>query len=329
MGEIVVSIVIPTWNSRERVVQCLEAIYEAGKEVSCEVILVVNGSQDGTQAAVHNWFPLVILIDIAYNAGFAKAVNRGIQKAKGRYILLLNDDTIVVPGAVEKMVGYLDEHPDVGSVGPQLINKDGSKQHCIHNFPSLLTEILPVALLQKLFPRLYPNKRIHYNGPVDVPAVLGACMMMRRDAIEAVGMLDEGYFAYLEETEWQLHLRDAGFRSVHIPSVKIYHMQGASSKKRMPGPSRVEYYRSLYRFYEKRYGATICRMIVFLKSIKLILTLMSLCLQCAGTLLRKERPKNRLKSYAYLFTWHLKGRPPKMGLSGNEAVCNPVHRLEN
>ncbi len=319
MDEIMVSIVIPTWNSKKLVVQCLESIVEATKGVSFEVILVVNGSQDGTQVTVQNRFPHVILIENRYNLGFTRAVNMGMQRAKGKYILLLNDDTIVVPGALEEMVRYLDAQPDVGSVGVQLINTDGSKQHCIHNFPSPLTEIFPVALLEKLFPRFYPNKRIHYDAPVDVPAVLGACMMIRRDAIETVGMLDEGYFAYLEETDWQMRFRDAGFRVVHLPNVKIYHMQGASSKKRMPGPSRVEYYRSLYRFYGKHYGTTICRVILVLKWFRLIGTLVSLSLLCAATGLRKERPKNRLKSYAYLFTWHLKGRPAHMGLSRSES----------
>ena len=322
MDEIMVSIVIPTWNSKELVVQCLESIYEATKEVSFEVILVVNGSQDGTQVTVQKRFPQVILIENRYNLGFTRAVNMGMERAKGKYVLLLNDDTIVVPGALEKMVRYLDEQPDVGTVGVQLINTDGSKQHCIHNFPSLLTEIFPVALLEKLFPRFYPNKRIHYDDPVDVPAVLGACMMIRRDVIETVGMLDEGYFAYLEETDWQMQFRNAGFRVVHLPSVKIYHMQGASSKKRMPGPSRVEYYRSLYRFYGKQYGTTICRMILVLKWCRMIGTLISLSLLCAGTGLRKERPKNRLKSYAYLFMWHMKGRPAHMGLSRSESCSD-------
>ena len=310
-----VSIVIPTWNSKELVVQCLESIVEATKEVSFEVILVVNGSQDGTQVTVQDRFPRVMLIDNRHNVGFTKAVNMGIRRARGKHVLLLNDDTILLPGTLEKMARYLDEHPDVGLVGPQLINKDGSKQHCIHNFPSLLTEIFPVALLEKLFPHLYPNKRIHYDAPVDVPAVLGACMMIRREAIETVGMLDEGYFAYLEETDWQLQLRDAGLRRVHIPSIKVYHMQGASSRKRTPGPSRVEYYRSLYRFYGKRYGPTTCRLILALKWFKLTGTLISLSLLCAVTGLRKERPKTRLKGYAYLFKWHLKGRPAHMGLS--------------
>jgi GT2 family glycosyltransferase len=279
------------------------------------MILVVNGSEDGTQEIVRDMFPQVMLIDNKENLGFSKGNNMGIQRANGKYILLLNDDTIMLPGALEKMMSYLDGHHDVGSVGPQLINRDGSKQNCIHNFPSILTEIIPISLLQRLFPRSYPNKRIHYDRPVDVPAVLGACMMVRREAIEKVGLLDEGFFCYLEETDWHLRLKNAGYRIVHIPYIEIYHMQGASSKKRLPGPSRVEYNRSLYRFYRKQYGTNVYRIIFVMKWFKLIVTVISLFFLCMITCLRKERPKNRLKSYAYLLAWHFRGRPSHMGLS--------------
>ena len=129
MDETSVSVVIPTWNSKELVVQCLESIFAATTDLSLEVILVVNGSQDGTQVTVQNRFPQVRLIDNRYNLGFTRATNMGIQRAKGRHILLLNDDTIVVRGALEEMVRYLDEHLDVGAIGPQLIGKDGAKQH--------------------------------------------------------------------------------------------------------------------------------------------------------------------------------------------------------
>ncbi|MFC1888276.1 glycosyltransferase family 2 protein [Thermodesulfobacteriota bacterium] len=318
MGEIELSIVIPTWDSKDQVVGCLQSIYKCVQGISFEVLLVVNGSRDGTQEVVKDTFPNVILIDNGKNLGFTKGTNLGIRRSRGKYVLLLNDDTVVLPGALEEMMTYLEEHHDVGSVGPQLINRDGSKQNCIHNFPSVQTEIVPLFLMQILYPRQYPNKRVHYDKPMDVPSILGACMMIKRETIEKVGLLDEGFFSYMEETDWHLRALHMGYRTVHIPYIQVYHLLGASSKKRFPGPSRVEYYRSLYRFYWKRYGTNVYRIILFIKLFKLMVNVSSLFLVCMVTLFRKEGPRSRLRSYAYLLAWHFRGCPAHMGLSGDQ-----------
>jgi len=309
-----VSIIIATWNAKDLVIENLRSIFENVKGLSLEVILVVNGSKDGTQGLVREIFPQVVLIDNEENLGFTKANNIGIRLAAGKHLLLLNDDTVVLPGSVEEMAAYLNAHEDTAVVGPQLLNRDGSKQNCIHNIPSILNEIIPTFIFQIVLPSRYPSKREHYTEPLEVQAILGACMMVRREAIEKVGLLDEGFFSYLEETDWHLRFTQAGYRIVHIPSAAIYHVHGASSKKRFPGQSRVEYYRSLYYFFRKHYGTGAYRSLVVMKSMRLAVSVLFLFLFCLLTGFRKERLKARMESYAYLLSWHWKGRPANMGL---------------
>ena len=322
------SIVILTWNTKPLVVDCLGSIYGNVRGISFEVILVVNGSTDGTQAAVRDRYPQVMMIENAVNVGFTRGNNMGIRETAGRHVLLLNDDTIVLPGALEGMVHVLDGRPDVGAVGPQLLGKDGAKQNAIHAFPSLLTELVPPFLLELLFPGRFPSKRISHEGPVEVPAVLGAAMTIRREALDRVGLLDEGFFSYLEETDWLLRAKRAGYKTVFLPESSIHHIHGASSKKKFPGPSRVEFHRSLYRFFEKHHGQRSCALLVALKWIGLSVNVLSLSIACLFTAFRKERLRIRLRSYVYLLAWHAKGRPPGMGLAA-EGIAGEIQEQES
>ena len=136
------SIVVVTWNTRDLVIECLVSIDRAlewGSKLAVEILVVDNGSTDGTCEAVRECFPDARLIARPRNGGFAAGANHGIREATGRHILLLNSDAKLEPGTLEACVGYLDDHPDVGIVGPQLVNPDGSRQNSIHNFPMLAT----------------------------------------------------------------------------------------------------------------------------------------------------------------------------------------------
>lgn len=310
------SVVILTWDTKDLLLDCLASLHDNVRGIRFEVILVVNGSRDGTQEAVRRRFPRVRMIENDRNVGFTRGNNMGLRLAGGASVLLLNDDTVVPPDALEEMFRYLESHPDVGCAGPQLTNADGSRQHSVHSFPTVLTEIVPVGLLEWLFPGAYPSKRADYAGPAEVPAVLGACMMIRRDALEKVGLLDEGFFSFLEETDWHLRARQAGYRTVFLPHVRVRHIHGASSKKRFPGPTRVEYYRSLYRFFRKHRGPVVYGVVLALRGFKLTANVLGLALLCLLTGLRRPRVKDRFRSYAYLLAWHLRGRPAGMGLSG-------------
>jgi GT2 family glycosyltransferase len=221
------SIVILSWNSLEVLESCLQSIEREvlsrrdDGRLEVETIVVDNGSTDGTVAAVRERYPFVELISLDENLGFARGNNVGLRRACGRLAVLLNSDTVVKRDGLEACVRYLDAHPDVGVVGPQLLNSDGSKQNCVHNYPSLVTEIVPKGLLEALWPRRFPSKRYAHATPLDVQAVIGACLVVRREVLEQVGLMPEDYFFFMEETDWCYRIRRAGWRIVHVPDAAL------------------------------------------------------------------------------------------------------------
>jgi hypothetical protein len=310
------SIVIVTWNAREVLLPAIDSVFREVKGVSYEVLVSDNDSRDGSADAVEAEFPDARVIRNSKNLGFAGGNNVALREAQGRYIILLNSDTITHGGAFERMVSYMDAHPEVGACGPQLLNPDGSKQNCFHNFPSLATEILNVSLLKILNPARYPSKKQSFAQPIEVDAVLGACLLVRREVIARVGLMDDGYFFFLEETDWCARIEEAGWKVVHIPDARITHLFGESTKKKMPTETRIEYYRSLYRFFRKNRGRGQMALVVAFRFAKLWLNLILYTALVAVTLGRAEDPKRRLAASARLILWHLLGCPEDWGLSG-------------
>jgi len=294
------SIIIVAWNVRDLVLDCLASLRLAQLALRHEIILVDNGSVDHTVAAVRQQFPEVHVLALPRNIGFAAGNNQGLLKASGRYALLLNSDTIVLEGGLERCVAYLDAHPNVGVVGPQLLNPDRTKQNCVHNSPTLVSELVGASLLRRLFPRRHPSKRIDYSGPVDVEAVLGACLFVRREVVNQVGPIDEEYFFFLEETDWCHRIRQAGWRIVHLPDAHVIHLYGESTKKKVPLRTRIEYYRSRYTFFRKNRGPLACAVLQAIVMAKLLLGAV------AGG--------RRAAEYRQILAWHAAGRPAEAGL---------------
>jgi hypothetical protein len=299
-AEVDLSIIIVAWNVRDLVLDCLASIRDARLEVSHEILVVDNGSRDGTAAAVREQFPDVQRICLPENVGFAAGNNHGLLKMSGRYACLLNSDTIVLPGGLEKCVRYLDLHPDVGVVGPQLLNPDRTKQNCIHNSPSLLSEVVSQSLLRRLLPRRYPSKLVDYAEPIEVDAVLGACLFVRREVVQQAGLLDEEYFFFLEETDWCERIRRKGYRVVHVPDARVIHLYGEATKKKAPLQTRIEYYRSRYTFFRKNRSRASYLALRALVPAKLLF----------GSLLGGARGAE----YRRILAWHWKGMQPAAGL---------------
>jgi GT2 family glycosyltransferase len=310
---IMVSIVIVNWNTKIFLLRSLESIYQTSGKMEMEVYVVDNGSMDGSGTAIRERFPNVCLIENEKNLGFAKATNQGIQRASGKYVLLLNPDTEVKDGTIERFISFMDAHPEAGMSGGQLLNSDGSRQSSIANFPSLTTELLNKNLLRWLFPKTFPGKERDYPEPIEVDSVIGACMMVRRDAIEQVGLLDEDYFLFLEETDWCYRMKKNGWKIYHLPQAEVYHFQGKSAeieKKR----AKVEYYRSRYYFFKKNRGELQWRFLLSGLVIKLGFELLGMMAASLVTLFTIKRWREKLSIYAYLFGWHLRLCPEGMGL---------------
>ena len=255
------SVVIVSWNTRDLLGQCLRSLDARLGELAprSEVIVVDNASTDGTPAAVRLGFPAARLLETGRNLGFAAANNRGLALARGLTICLLNPDTEPRPGALTALVDYLDRHPQVGVVGPRLLNPDGSEQAVGFRFPTLaqvFLDLFPLRPLGPLAGRLagsrlngrYPDQPRDRPFPIDFP--LGACLVVRRAVLEEVGGLDEGYFMYSEEVDWCRRIRAAGWEIACLPAAEVVH-HGGRSTGQQPARMFVELHRSRLRYYRR------------------------------------------------------------------------------
>jgi GT2 family glycosyltransferase len=244
-----ISIIIVNWNTRDLLQSCLESIYKTIHDISYEIIVVDNASQDGSVAMLQEKYPQVRLIQNEENRGFGAANNQAMRIMAGRYALLLNSDTVLTENAVRELFTFMEGQSDAAMACGQLLNDDGGKQNSVASFPNLLTLLTNTSLLEYLFPKHYPSKRYSYDGPIEVDSCIGACLLVRKKAIEDVGMFDERYFFFFEETDWAYQMREAGWKAFHVPSAFICHFQGQSIGRDIQ--SRIEFYRSRYQFFRK------------------------------------------------------------------------------
>ena len=234
-----VSIIIASWNTRDILRDCLASIYKETNGFPFEVIVVDNGSTDGSAQMVKTEFPQALLIANSENRGYAGANNQGMAIAKGRYVLLLNSDTLMRDTTLGKMISFADAHPEAGVMGCRVLNPDGTLQSSCFSFPCLLNMFLMATYLQKLFPRnrFFGRERMlwfDWSQTCEVDVVVGCFMLVRRDAIEQVGTMDERLFMYCEETDWCYRLKQAGFKILYTPCAEIIHLERGSSKQMQP-----------------------------------------------------------------------------------------------
>lgn len=250
-----ISIVIISWNTKQVTRDCLRSLDQslaADKLASqTEVIVVDNGSTDGSPAMIKKEFPHVTLILNRQNVGFGRANNQGIAKANGDRILLLNSDTIVFPGAVKKLSAFVEAHPRAGVVGPRLKNADGTPQPSAGSFPDPWT-----VFLMLFMEHFVPVRRVRAAFPKSRPVdwVMGAAMMCRAAALREVKGFDEGIFLYMEEVELCYRLKKAGWEVHYEPRAVITHLGGASSPAGRPAQIR-HIFEGLTYFYRKHYPA--------------------------------------------------------------------------
>jgi hypothetical protein len=307
------SVIIVNWNTKDLLCQCIDSLTQTLKKIDTEIFVVDNGSTDGSVAAVREKFPGVRLIENPVNTGFARANNQAISLSSREYLLLLNPDTRAKDEAIPQMLSFMSSHARAGLVGAQLLNADGSKQNSIANFPSLATELLNKSLLRWLFPEKFPGKERDYPNPVEVESVIGACVLVRRETVEQVGLLDERFFLFLEETDWCFRVKKAGWKIYHIPQAEIFHFQGKSAEAEK-GKTRIEYYRSRYHYFRKNRGSFQTSVLSIGLIIKLLVELVFATIACMVTLFMVKKWRIKLSTYLYLMWWHLRLCPEGMGL---------------
>jgi GT2 family glycosyltransferase len=241
-----VSIIIVNWNTAGLLIQCLDSINKTPPLHSFEIIVVDNASQDESVLLVSQRFPDVTLIVNDDNQGFARANNQGMSAVHGRYLLLLNSDTIVLPGALDRLIQVADSNPQLGVVGPKLLNLDGTLQESWASFPSIFSELT--------------GKNIRNRTPIpdtpnayEVDWIGGACMLVRCRTVEEVGKLDDGFFFYSEELDWCYRIRKKNWKIWYVTDAEIYHLGGGSAS-RASFIQLLRLYQSKLRYFSKHHG---------------------------------------------------------------------------
>lgn len=301
-----VSIIIVNWNTKKLLIDCLASVYETVKNISFEIWLVDNSSSDSSVEAVKRNYPDVKIIQNKKNLGFAAANNIALERMCGQYALLLNTDTILTSGAVENLFDFMEKDQDAGMACGQLLNQDGSKQNSIANFPGIHSLLCNESLLQILFPKKFPGKRKEYIKPVEVDSCIGACLMVRKKAMDEVGLLDKRYFFFFEETDWAYRMKWSGWKIYFVPSAKIFHIQGQTVGHK--ASSRIMFYRSRYSYFKKwhKNSYLLIRFIIFVRLlINAILSLVGVVV----TIGMHAGIRRKLSVYSRLILWHLAGCP--------------------
>jgi GT2 family glycosyltransferase len=228
------SIVIVNWNTRDMLRSCLASIPQQ-PDLRMEVIVIDNASEDGSAAMVAAEFPEAKLIRNADNLGFATGTNQGLRLADGRHLLLLNSDTLVHGDVLAESVRYMDAHPEVGMMGCKVLNEDGSTQMTCSRFPSFLNLLLQTLGLNRLerprWLRRYQMLDWARDDEREVEVISGCYLLARRSAVAQIGLLDESFFLYGEETDWCRRCANAGWKLVFAPLGCITHFGSGSSRR--------------------------------------------------------------------------------------------------
>jgi len=254
------SVITVSWNTKNLLRDCLDSIYEQAGNIDFEVIVVDNASVDGSCNMVRDLFPNAVLIANSTNRGYAAALNQGMRIAKGKYFLILNSDIIICDKAVQRTVAYAKEHPEAAVVGCQVWEDQDKVQMTCFKFPSVLNLFLDTFGLN----RLLPNNRFfgrewmfwwHRDSERQVDVVSGMFMLVRRKAVDEVGLMDEQFFLLFEETDWCYRFAKGGWKMMFWPGAKIIHVHGGSgSRKKASLKMMVQFQKSTLIFFKKHYS---------------------------------------------------------------------------
>ena len=253
------SICIVNWNTRDDLRRCLQSLPGGAEQAALEVFVVDNASSDDSAAMVAREFPHVHLIRNADNLGFSSANNLAVQQAQGDYVLLLNPDTVVHPGAFDRLIAGMEAHPRAGIGGAKLLNGDGSLQYSCRRFPTFTAGVFRnSSVWGRVFAghskvRDYLMTDFDHASIAEADWVSGAALCIRRACLRQIGLLDETFFMYCEDVDWCYRARQAGWQVLYFPDSVITHLIGRSSDLVVPAMVRA-HHRSMGIFYRKHYA---------------------------------------------------------------------------
>lgn len=313
-GNVLVSIVIVNYMTRDYLSTCLKSIFKEDS-IAYEVLVVDNGSNDGSTEMVEKEFPTVQLIKNRTNTGFAKANNDAIKCASGKYILILNPDTELVGTALQKLIEFMEEDADVSAVGGKVFYPDGRVQVSCGSFPSIGSACLGGQLLNIIFRKLFPNSNFfgacgitpeELDKRHEVETLLGACVILRKSVLDRVGLFDENMFMYFEECDLFHRIKKNGGKIMFIPDAAIIHHAGSSSSKNIR--KAVSYYQnSLVYYFVKNHSLK--KINLFKISVMISVILKFIFLLPAYIFINKKKKadlKTKIKWQWYTFLYHLR-----------------------
>jgi len=307
-----ISIIIVSWNCCEDLRNCLQSIFHPAAHLKLEVVVIDNASRDGSVSMVREEFPDVQLIGNKENRGFAAANNQGIKISTGRYILLLNPDIILLDDVLEKTLCIAEGHPRVGVLGCQVLENMEKIQKTCFSFPGPLNLFLEASGLQRMFPKS------HFFGRPElswwdrsterfVDVVSGMFMLVRREALDDVGLLDEAYFVYTEEADWCFRFWQAGWKCMFTPEARIIHVDGGSkSTEQIATRMFVQQQKSVMIFFRKNMGL-VARLLA--KAVFILSNSLRLSVWGFGTPFSQKARKKSICALAALW-FHVTGEEP-------------------
>jgi N-acetylglucosaminyl-diphospho-decaprenol L-rhamnosyltransferase len=311
-------VIIVNYNGGAMLEPCVDSALREGVP-GPKIIVVDNGSQDGSVESLQRTFETVAIIRNLCNAGFARAVNQGIkhalaQPSPANFLLLLNNDAQLAPGALQAFAEGFDSCPNLAIAGGQLLYPDGRLQSAFAPFPSVAEELLPRFLLKLISPKGFERKTVDGSSrPVD--CVLGACLCVRSAVLPRLGLLDEDYFFFFEEIEWCQRAWRMDAEVYYLPAARAIHGQGQTAD-RFRGPSRVEHQRSKLTFFRKTRKPAVYLLVSTVIVLRTLVNALAGVVACVVTLFLNERLRTRAATYWYLLCWHLLLRPASWGLPG-------------
>ena len=308
-----VSVIIVTRNTCVLTRAAIQSVLAGHDSPAREILVVDNDSTDDTASVLPHEFPQIQFIRSKKNLGFARACNLAAKSSSGEFLLLLNSDTRLSPEALGQAVAWMRGRPQCAVAGAQLLNADGTRQNSIANFPTLATELLNKSLLRRLRPEKFPGKEHEFREPVEVESVVGAFMLIRKEAWDALGGLDERYFFFFEETDFCLQARRKGFRIFHLPEVCVWHGQGQTARQ-VSVAARIEYWRSRYAYFAKNHRRPARSVLAAGLWLRLLFDSLAAGLCVLATLGQNERWRERGRVCLALARWHLRGCPQEDGL---------------